>query len=73
MTTFDGRSLFRGRTLAALLAVYLVWGSTYLYNCPEYLESMFGLFKAALVPVNTNYRYSDDELVDAGDRPAGRQ
>ena len=30
MTTFDGRSLFRGRTLAALLAVYLVWGSTYL-------------------------------------------
>jgi acyl-CoA synthetase (AMP-forming)/AMP-acid ligase II len=35
----------------------------YLYNCPEYLESMFGLFKAGLVPVNTNYRYSDDELV----------
>jgi 3-oxocholest-4-en-26-oate---CoA ligase len=34
----------------------------YLYNCPEYLESMFGLFKAGLVPVNTNYRYSDDEL-----------
>lgn len=30
MTTFDGRSLFRGRTLAALLVVYLVWGSTYL-------------------------------------------
>jgi 3-oxocholest-4-en-26-oate---CoA ligase len=35
----------------------------YMYNCPEYLESMFGLFKAGLVPVNTNYRYSDDELV----------
>jgi 3-oxocholest-4-en-26-oate---CoA ligase len=34
----------------------------YLYNCPEYLESMFGLYKAALVPVNTNYRYTDDEL-----------
>jgi 3-oxocholest-4-en-26-oate---CoA ligase len=34
----------------------------YLYNCPEYLESMFGLFKAALVPVNTNYRYTEDEL-----------
>ncbi len=30
MTSFDGRSLFRGRTLAALLAIYLVWGSTYL-------------------------------------------
>ena len=34
----------------------------YLYNCPEYLESMFGAFKAGLVPVNTNYRYVDDEL-----------
>ena len=34
----------------------------YLYNCPEYLESVFGLFKAGLVPVNTNYRYTDHEL-----------
>jgi len=35
----------------------------YLYNCPEYLESMFGMFKAGLAPVNTNYRYGDDELL----------
>jgi len=35
----------------------------YLYNVPEYLESMFGLYKAGLVPVNTNYRYTDDEIV----------
>src|SRR5690606_22439937 len=35
----------------------------YLYNCPEYLEAMFACFKAGLVPVNTNYRYADDELV----------
>jgi 3-oxocholest-4-en-26-oate---CoA ligase len=35
----------------------------YLYNCPEYLESVLGTFKAGLVPVNTNYRYGDDELV----------
>ena len=35
----------------------------YLYNCPEYLESMFAAWKAGLVPVNTNYRYTDDELV----------
>ncbi|MHB8439512.1 MAG: acyl-CoA synthetase [Acidimicrobiales bacterium] len=35
----------------------------YLYNCPEYLESMFAAFKAGLVPVNTNYRYTADELV----------
>jgi acyl-CoA synthetase (AMP-forming)/AMP-acid ligase II len=35
----------------------------YLFNCPEYLESMFGIFKAGLAPVNVNYRYNDDELV----------
>ena len=35
----------------------------YLYNCPEYLESMFAVYKAGLVPVNTNYRYQDDELL----------
>jgi fatty-acyl-CoA synthase len=35
----------------------------YLYNCPEYLESMFGIWKAGCAPVNTNYRYADDELV----------
>ncbi len=42
----------------------------YLYNGAPYLESMFGIFKAGLVPVNTNYRYVGDELVhlwtDAG-------
>ncbi len=35
----------------------------YLHNGPEYLESMFGVWKAGLAPVNTNYRYADDELV----------
>ena len=35
----------------------------YLYNGPEYLEATFAAFKAGLVPVNTNYRYVDDELV----------
>jgi 3-oxocholest-4-en-26-oate---CoA ligase len=35
----------------------------YLYNSPEYLESMFGAMKAGLVPVNTNYRYGDTELL----------
>lgn len=35
----------------------------YLYNCPEYLESVYASFKAGLVPVNTNYRYEDRELV----------
>ena len=35
----------------------------YLYNGPEYLEVVLAAFKAGLVPVNTNYRYRDDELV----------
>jgi fatty-acyl-CoA synthase len=35
----------------------------YLYNCPEYLEAMFAAFKVSMVPVNTNYRYEQDELV----------
>ncbi len=35
----------------------------YLYNCPEYVESQFACFKASLVPVNTNYRYTADELL----------
>jgi 3-oxocholest-4-en-26-oate---CoA ligase len=42
----------------------------YLYNGTEYLESMFATFKAGLAPINTNYRYLDDELAylwDNGD------
>ena len=35
----------------------------YLYNCSEYLEATFGCFKIGLVPINTNYRYADNELV----------
>jgi fatty-acyl-CoA synthase len=34
----------------------------YTYNCPEYLEATFAAAKVGLVPVNTNYRYADDEL-----------
>jgi 3-oxocholest-4-en-26-oate---CoA ligase len=34
----------------------------YLHNGPEYLEVMVAAFKAALVPVNTNYRYGADEI-----------
>ncbi len=35
----------------------------YLYNCPEYLETMFASFLAGLVPVNTNYRYGPEEIL----------
>ena len=34
----------------------------YLHNSPEYLETLFACFKAGLVPVNTNYRYTAGEL-----------
>ena len=34
----------------------------YLYNSTEYLESMVGAFKAAMAPVNTNYRYAAEEI-----------
>ena len=36
----------------------------YLRNCPEYLEATYAGYKAALTPVNTNYRYRADELAD---------
>jgi acyl-CoA synthetase (AMP-forming)/AMP-acid ligase II len=35
----------------------------YLYNCPDYLEATYAAYKIGLVPINTNYRYADDELI----------
>jgi 3-oxocholest-4-en-26-oate---CoA ligase len=35
----------------------------YLHNCNEYVESMYAAFKGAFAPVNTNYRYTADELL----------
>ncbi|MCL4433884.1 MAG: AMP-binding protein [Actinobacteria bacterium] len=35
----------------------------YLFNCSEYMESVYGVLKVGLIPVNTNYRYYEDELV----------
>ena len=35
----------------------------YLFNGPEYMETMVAAFKAAMAPVNTNYRYAADEIV----------
>ena len=37
--------------------------AVYLYNCPEYLEAMYGAYKARATAVNINYRYKADELV----------
>src|SRR3954447_2771027 len=60
---FDRRADGVARTLLDRGAVHQDKVAQYLYNCPEYLESVFAAFKAGLVPVNTNYRYADDELV----------
>ena len=35
----------------------------YLYNAPEYMETVVAAFKAGMAPVNTNYRYGGDEVV----------
>ena len=37
------------------------WRSTST-TAPEYLQTTFAAMKVGLVPVNTNYRYGDDEL-----------
>lgn len=43
----------------------------YLYNCPEFLESMLGAHLARVAPFNVNYRYVADELAQllASGRP----
>jgi acyl-CoA synthetase (AMP-forming)/AMP-acid ligase II len=60
---FDGRADGIARTLLDAGLGRQAKVGQYLYNCPEYLESMFGVFKAGLAPVNVNYRYTDDELL----------
>ena len=34
----------------------------YTYNHPAYMEGVYAAMKAALVPVNVNYRYREEEL-----------
>lgn len=36
--------------------------TAYMRNCPEYVVQLFAAFKLGMVPVNTNFRYRDDEL-----------
>jgi acyl-CoA synthetase (AMP-forming)/AMP-acid ligase II len=60
---FDRRADGLAATLLGAGARHQDKVAQYLYNAPEYLESIFGAFKAGLAPVNTNYRYGVDELV----------
>jgi len=59
---YDDRA---GRVAAALDAAGLGPDSKvslFMYNCNEFMESQFGVFKMRGVPINVNYRYLDDEL-----------
>lgn len=60
---FDERADGVARYLLDAGAVAQDKVALYLYNAPEYLETSFAALKVGLVPVNTNYRYHDDELV----------
>jgi len=58
------------RRANALAADFIAAGLTkqskvaaYLYNGPEYLEVYIAAFKAAMAPVNTNYRYGPEEIL----------
>jgi 3-oxocholest-4-en-26-oate---CoA ligase len=60
---FDARA---DGVAAALIEAGVTEGTSvaqYLTNRPEYLEAVFASFKLGLAPVNTNYRYVEDELL----------
>ena len=58
----DRRATNIGSWLLSLGASHQDKVALYLYNGPEYLEGMYASLKVGLVPVNTNYRYGDEEL-----------
>jgi acyl-CoA synthetase (AMP-forming)/AMP-acid ligase II len=60
---FDERADGIGHWLIGIGAQQQDKVAQYMYNGPEYMESMYGIFKSATVPVNTNYRYGDEELL----------
>ncbi|HEV8064842.1 MAG TPA: AMP-binding protein, partial [Acidimicrobiales bacterium] len=60
---FDRRAAGVAKTLLAAGLRADAKVAQYLYNCNEYLESVFATLKVSMVPVNTNYRYAEDELV----------
>jgi fatty-acyl-CoA synthase len=59
---FDARADALGRRLIAEGVGRQGKVAAYLYNGPEYLETYYAAFKAALAPINTNYRYGAEEL-----------
>jgi fatty-acyl-CoA synthase len=64
-TTFREFEQRAARLAAALAAAGVVPDTKvalYLFNCNEYLETVFAAMKLRAVPVNVNYRYLADEL-----------
>ncbi len=60
---FEGRSRGVASWLLSLGVSHQDKVAIYLYNSPEYLETSFAALRIGLVPVNTNYRYGDEELL----------
>jgi acyl-CoA synthetase (AMP-forming)/AMP-acid ligase II len=60
---FDQRADSVGRWLLGAGVAEQDKVALYLYNCPDYLEASYAAYKIGTVPINTNYRYADDELV----------
>ncbi len=61
--TFERRAAGVAATLAAAGLQRGDKVALYLHNAPEYMQAALGAMKAGLVPVNTNYRYVQDELL----------
>ncbi len=60
---FEERSRGVADWMLSLGAQYQDKIALYLYNSPEYMEGTFAAFRTGLVPVNTNYRYGNEELL----------
>jgi acyl-CoA synthetase (AMP-forming)/AMP-acid ligase II len=60
---FDRRCNGLARALIGAGLTHQSKVAAYLYNCPEFMETYVGAFKAGMAPVNTNYRYAADEIV----------
>ncbi len=59
---FDDRAARLAACMTSLAVEPGAKVAQYLYNRPEYLESMYASFKVRAAPVNVNYRYLHDEL-----------
>ena len=64
---FDRRADSLGSALLEAGCAHQSKIALYLYNCAEYLETVYACLKVGMVPVNTNYRYAGPELLHLWD------